>query len=265
MSISQKSFESFLTGSRETIFNAVVLEDIKFRMLNHGYTDEKFQEGQTLYANANDALEQWKTAYAEQLGATDEFCKARKEAFDFYGDILKMARFAVKDHKELREKLELDVRKSKTFGRWMPHAVRMYTKAKESEPALLLLGEYNITLEKLDQGLQLINTVLEKKQVRDDRKGIAQVLTSRKGEAWTTLRVWMVAFRTACRIEFKDEPQTLERLGIQVYSEGYVSAKTRKKNEENALKEAKTNAGTAPKEVVAIGSGDSENVQRVNQ
>ena len=166
MAISQKSFESFLNDSRETIFNAAELEDIKSRMLNRGYNDEKLLQGQTQYTNAYDAMEAWKTAYAEQVGATDEFGKAKKKAFDLYSDIIKLARYAVGENKELREKLELDVKKAKGFDRWTPHAMRFYTKAKESESALLLLSEYNINQEKLDLGLQLISTAREKKKIR---------------------------------------------------------------------------------------------------
>ena len=56
------------------------------------------------------------------------------------------------------------------------------------------------------------------------------------------------SFKTACRIEFKNEPQQLERLGITVYSDGYVSAKTRKKNEERkAMQEAGTTGNPVAK------------------
>jgi hypothetical protein len=238
MPIRQKTFELFLNDSRETIFRAFELEDIKARMLNVGYTDEKLLEGQTQYQNAYDAMEALKTGYAEQMGATDEFVRAEKEAYDFYSDIVKMARYAVREDKEIREMLELDVKLVRSFGRWTAHAMRLYTKAKESEPALLLLSVNNINQEKLDMGLQLISAAREKKDVRDDKKGIAQDLTTKKNEVFRSLRQWLAAFKNACRIEFKDDPQNLERLGILVYSDGYVSAKTRQKNEEKAGSDA---------------------------
>jgi hypothetical protein len=232
MAISQKQFESFLNDSREIIFNAYMLEDIKARMLNRGYNEDKLLKGREKYANAYDALETWKTAYAEQLGATDEFSKAKKKAYGFYSDIVLMGRYALGENKELREKLENNVNLVRCFDRWTTHAMRLYTKAKESEPALKLLSEYNITKEKLDLGIQLINDAREKEKTRNDKKGIAQCLTAKKNEALHVLREWLATFKAMCRIEFKTEPQALERLGILVYSEGYVSAKTRKKNEE---------------------------------
>jgi hypothetical protein len=232
MSISQKQFESFLNDSREIIFRAYELEDIKTRMLNRGYNEERFLIGREKYTNAYDALEEWKTAYAEQLGATDEFSKAKKEAYRLYSDIVLLGRYALGENKELREKLEIDVKLVPCFNRWTAHAMRFYTKAKQSEPALKLLSEYNITVEKLDLGKQLISVAREKETIRDDKKGIAQCLTAKKNEALKILREWLATFKAMCRIEFKNEPQALERLGILVYSEGYVSARTRKKNEE---------------------------------
>ncbi len=41
----------------------------------------------------------------------------------------------------------------------------------------------------------------------------------------------MNPFRQACRIEFKDDPQHLERLKIDALSEGYVRKKKTKKDD----------------------------------
>ena len=231
MSISTKFIEEYLGKSRVAINNALELTDIKERLLNHGYDETRLQEGKKMYEEAFNLLNEFKAAHAEQVGITKTLNKEMKKAYSTYMDYAKMARFAVEEDDGLIELLQLDGQRGTRQEAWTGQAIRFYQEALKREDILQKLGVFAITKEKLEAGLALVKEALSLDSKQENKKGIAQQLITRRDKSFRKHTQWMSPFKQACRIEFKDDPQNIERLKIDALSDGYVRKKKKKKDD----------------------------------
>jgi len=237
MSFSTKHIEEYLGKSRVAITNALELTDIKERLVNHGYDETRLQEGKKMYEETFNLLNEFKAAHADQVGITKKLNKEMKKAYSTYMDYAKMARFAVKEDDGLIELLQLDGRRLQRQEGWTGQAIRFYQEALKREDIIQKLGVYAITKEKLEAGLTLVKEALSLDSKQENIKGSAQQLLTKRDKSFRRHKQWMNPFRQACRIEFKDDPQHLERLKIDALSEGYVRKKKKKKDDTEAKTE----------------------------
>jgi hypothetical protein len=78
--------------------------------------------------------------------------------------------------------------------------------------------------------------------------GAAQNAIAQRDDVFKELALFRKKFVAICRIALKDHPQLLEKLGIRVYSEGYVSAKSKANGEQppaDGSTQTTANAGAA--------------------
>jgi len=237
MSFSTKNIEEYLGKSRVAITNALELTDIKERLANYGYDDTRLQEGMKIYEETFRLLNDFKAIHADQIGITKKLNSKLKKAYNTYMDYAKMARFAVKDDIGLIKLLQLDGRRLQRQEGWTGQAIRFYQEALKNEDILQKLGVYAITKEKLEAGLALVNEALSLDSKQENIKGSAQQLLTERDKSFKKHRQWMNPFRQACRIEFKDDPQNLERLKIDALSDGYVRKKKKKKDDNESKTE----------------------------
>ena len=231
MSYSTKNIEEYLGKSRVAINNALKFTDIKERLLNHGYDETRLQEGKKLYEEAFNLLNEFNEIHAKQIGITENLNSKMKEAYDTYMGYAKMARFAVNEDIGHIKLLQLDGKRLQRQEGWTGQAIRFYQEALKHEDILQKLGVYNITKEKLEAGLALVKDALSLDSDQENIKGSAQQLITKRDKKFKKHRQWMNPFRQACRIEFKDDPQNIERLKIDALSDGYVRKKKKKKDD----------------------------------
>ncbi len=78
---------------------------------------------------------------------------------------------------------------------------------------LAVFGMDELTLQ---GGADAIDAVYAARNVREDEQGEAQTTTESRDAALAVMDAWMGAFTRVARVAFEDDPQQLERLGIQV-------------------------------------------------
>jgi hypothetical protein len=152
-------------------------------------------------------------------------------------------------------------RRAKALTKWTTEAVRFYNEILKRENILQALSTYNVTKEDLEKGIALVEELRALKEEQEEQKGKVQVAYKARNAAYKAFRKPMRQLRKLLRIEYRDNLQQLERVGILVYSDGYVKAETRRKNEEKKMQEeAESEAEEmepAAVEVEAVGSLES--------
>lgn len=251
MSIAVSTIENDLAEARLTLNNINNYEDIKARAANRGITVERIDAIFALHAEANRTLDNYKAERAVQIGLTDRVNQKMLEAYSFYMESVETARVTFEDKPEIMELLGLIGKRAKALNKWTTEAVRFFNEALKREDILQGLLTNNFTKENLEQGVTLVGELLALKEEQEEQKGKVQVAYKERNIAYKAFRKPMRQLRKLLRIEYRSEPQQLERVGIRAYSEGYVKAETRRKNEE---KEKQKEMEAAAVEVQAAGN-----------
>jgi hypothetical protein len=261
MSISVSRIENDLADARVTLNNINNYEDIKVRAANRGITAERIEEIFALHTESNRTLDNYKAERAIQIGLTDRFNKKEAEAYSFYMECVETARITFEDQTEIMGLLGLVGKRLKALAKWTIEAVRFYRETLKRENILQALSTYNVTKEDLEKGIALVAELLALKGEQAEQKGKVQVAYKARNVAYKAFRKPMRQLRKLLRIEYRDNPQQLERVGILVYSDGYVKAETRRKNEEKKMQEEAENEAEemepAAVEVEAVGNAES--------
>ncbi len=238
MTISITTIENDLANGRLTLNNIKNFEDISARAANRGFTTEQIDEILSLHQESLQKLDSYKTELAEQIGLTDHFKEKDEEAYDLYIECVEIARLAFEGRPGIMKLLGLTGKRSKGFKKWTGQALRFFKEALSREDLLQDLLKLNLTKENLEKGRKQIEELLETKYRQEEQKGKVQNAFKVRNRVYKAFRKPMRQLRKLLRIEYKKEPQQLERLGIRAYSDGYVKAETRRKNEEKLRKEA---------------------------
>ena len=80
----------------------------------------------------------------------------------------------------------------------------------------LTLEAYGISRKELSQAVAAITQLLQLRQDRMEKKGLAEQQTLDKRQAKKALQVWMTDFRMMARVAFRAQPQLLEMFGMKV-------------------------------------------------
>lgn len=219
---------------------------------------EKYDVGLTLCKNAYTFEKLQIKLHGEQFRARAIFQKLLAETHTQYMDHVKFMRMAHRD--DLRKLDELDAAglREKRITGWLTQSKTFYTNAINDEDALAKMAGYGITKENMQDVELKVTEVGAANQFHKLKKGEAQDATERRDEALELLDKFRSEFIGICRIALKDHPQLLEKLGIIVYTKGYVSAKSKaaaevkKKQKEQKEQEAQeTRAIPEPMEAQA--------------
>jgi hypothetical protein len=211
-------FDQQLKIIREAIQNALNGPDIRQLIAGFGYDDAKLQEGLTLY----NTLE---TVYQQQqmlIGAKEEQTQRTLEIVDRAESILveyvEIARIAFKENRGMLSKLKVSGSRKKRFSHWLEAGKLFYINALSIPEALAGLNQYNITVEKLQQGQQALLEAETASIQRTDRFSRAQVMTDQKTLAYKNLMDWWIPFKQNARYALKKSPQLLEQFRVVVPS-----------------------------------------------
>lgn len=101
--------------------------------------------------------------------------------------------------------------------RWdcVRQAVFFYERLQERKLSLENLG---VSRKELQQAHTTAVQLLDLKEKRVQKKGLAEQSTQDKKEAQRALRAWLVEFRAIARLAFRHQPQMLEMFGMKVTS-----------------------------------------------
>ena len=253
MKISITTIENDLADGRLTLNNIKNFEDIGSRVANRGFTTEQIDEILSLHQESLEKLDSYKAELAEQIGLTDYLKEKEKETYDFYIECVEIARLAFEERTGIMRLLGLTGKRGLAFTKWTGQALRFYKEALNREDLLQDLLIYNLSKENLENGQKMVEELLDTKYKQEEQKGKVQAAFNERNKVYKLFRKPMRQLRKILRIEYKKEPQQLERLGIRAYSDGYVKAATRRKNEEKLRKKAEEAEMAA---VTAVDTGD---------
>lgn len=252
MPYNNSRISEYLENSELTLKNARKDQFISQCLATYKISDEKYDEGLQLCTDAYDLQKEQIKLHGEQFRAKQKFEKLLAETHSLYMEHVKFMRLAHRD--DLKKLNELDAAgiRDKTITGWLTQTKTFYTNTINDEEVLLKMNEYGITKENLQAVELKVLEVTSANQDHKDRKGAAQDATTRRDKALEKLEDFMGNFIAVCRIALKEHPQLLEKLGIVVYTKGYISAKSQAAAEERKKKKLQKQLETQAIPVAAV-------------
>lgn len=213
-----RSITAILARARLAIENFLKETILQTFLAEYGYDVARVQVGKDKLVQVEELDRQQEVAESKQIGATKAFRAAWKKAKIPYMRYIKIARKLFKRGTEAYDSLGLVGLRKTDFSGWYEQAAYFYKNALENPVILAQFALYNITVEKLQAGLLLVEEANTADQLQESLKGEAQDITEARDAALKDLQEWLSPFYTAARISFEDRPQLLEKMGIPVPS-----------------------------------------------
>ncbi|NIM12794.1 MAG: hypothetical protein GTO45_11870 [Candidatus Aminicenantes bacterium] len=213
-----KSITAILARARLAIENFLKETILQTFLAEYGYDVARVQVGKDKLVQVEELDRQQEVAEGKQIGATNAFNAALKKAKIPLMRYVKIARILFERGSEEYDLLDLRGKRKSKFNEWYEQAVYFYKNALEHPGILAQFALYNITVEKLQAGLLLVEEANTADQLQESLKGEAQDITEARDAALKDLQEWLSPFYTAARISLEDRPQLLEKMGIPVPS-----------------------------------------------
>ena len=235
----------FLESTQLLFQNAQEDVQINTLLVPYKIDDSKYEYGLTLCSRGYKSDSQQIKLHGQQYRARKKFEKLQNEANEIYQIHLKFLRISFeKDVEKLKEISAYGIRTRSTAD-WLKEAITFYQNTVIDEEAMVELDSYGITAEMFQQNENKLKDVDAAYRDHKLKLGAAQNAVVLRDEIFNELALFRKKFIAICRTALRDYPQLLEKLGIRVYSEGYVRAKP-KKDEEQPPADGGTTQTTAP-------------------
>lgn len=213
------SIATFLERARQMIRGIKTDDFIKERFRAYNIDENRIEEISALYDEAAGAeSDKWKE-YGEQLEAStraDEEVNAAMDQFYKYKDFLKVV--LEKDREKLSKIFIKGLRKSNSESHRLKEMYETYDRVLEDEEIVAEMARFNMGRETLEQGKLQIIDAMECRRRHTEEKGEAQHATHQREKIFEKLESALKELKTIGKHAFKDRPQVLEILGIQVPS-----------------------------------------------
>ncbi|MCP4218770.1 MAG: hypothetical protein GY765_29330 [bacterium] len=180
----------------------------------YGYHLSRLREGEALVKAAQDGLRDQHTANTDKKIATTIFNTDFKTAKAFYMELLTIARVAFKNDDSSANLLDLSGLRPKAFAKWAQQATLFFTNAMDTPAVMTGLANYNVSTEKLQQGLDLVENARLSNMDRGRKAVEARNATKHRNETFKAMNNWMSDFYIIARLAFANDMQTLEPFGI---------------------------------------------------
>lgn len=199
-----------LENYRIAFINMEKVGEIKLRLGEYGYDQEKINEGKSLYERAQSLFDKNKKTTADARHAYELFQMAYKEVKDVYNNHRKKAKVALMDNPELFVVFDLKGLRKDRYIEWL-HSVRtFYEQAQNNVSARPMLEVYKINKEAIDEQWQRISKMQLYRAEYERKRGESQDATRLKNQSLEDIKQWMNRFYTIARVVLEDRPQLLE-------------------------------------------------------
>lgn len=187
--------------------------DVADALAEFGYDAGRIAEGRALLDTAVEAQQAFVRERGEQMDATQALNGAIEAAKHVYDGYLKLARKRLEDDPPALERLRATGPREKTYSGWVGQTQQFYTTALDDDAILEALARYNVTREKLEDGLALVNEVIARNSVQEDEKSEALEASAARQAAFKALGDWMDEFLIVAEVAFRDKPGARKRFG----------------------------------------------------
>jgi len=215
--MARKTFIEQMEELRIRIWNANEDPVIKPR-LNIYFTDEKLQQGQTLWNEADALNKQQDTELNEQKAATDELNNMRETVEQNLERDKKVARVALRGNGAAFDSLNLKELVPTRLEDLIYDGEQFYANLLGNTEWATAMQNFGYTTEGLTANQQHAATLRNLQEKRQREMGDAQQATKDKWGKYEELKAFDRDLKEIARIEFENDPQLLEKLGILVRS-----------------------------------------------
>jgi len=218
MSRPKTTLSRILAGGKLLVTNAMNGTDIRSVLETRGYTEERFQEGLTLY---NQAWEQHKLAnkrYGLQLKLRRLLIQNEKSVKEEYLKDRRFAKRSLKNNRGRIEELGLRLEVDQAIPAWTSRAKYFYETSIVDPELLNLYSFFQLTPEHLQENLNRVIDLVSEHQEYENAKGLSQQTKVDRDRKFEDFNNYVVTLKEVCRLMFTENREILERLGIFVRS-----------------------------------------------
>ncbi len=199
---------------RLALKNARKTRDIRVRIRSYGYGDERMNEGEALYREAEAERFAYNVKRDNAFRAHENWKIKSSEAKEAYIQNLNFARKVMDDCRHLWHSLEMKGRRKYSFLGWTSQARRFYEGILSDEALSARMLHYNVTVEDLQAGMALIEEAVS----CHERLVYLQAQSKQARVEWEKclngLKKWYYTFRLILRLALKSVPALFTAVGL---------------------------------------------------
>lgn len=214
----KNSISEQLNSAQVAITNTLSDPEILGLVGKFGYTEEKLQEGKTLYEAAVNAVNYQIKAAGAQYQATEELKRVEKIAREAYQNLAKVARAVFINDKARLAQLGITGSMPYRTAEFIAKGYIIFDNALSVEEIKSALSHFGYDEKKLNDERQKIVAYDQANQRQEAAKGEAQQATKDQETALKNLSNWLSQYLKIARVALKDKKQLLEKIGVRVYS-----------------------------------------------
>lgn len=211
---SRHSIDDRLAAAYVAITNALADPYLQEQLATYGYTLERIEAGKALYEQVRTLHHEQHNTYGELSKANSALEALRDDANATYMHCLRTARAIFRNDPGAYQKLALAQSRERMYARWMEQAQKFYRAALSDHAILAQFARWGISQHLLEDGKTQLDAVHATNASRQNKMGMAQGSTSTRNRAMRELDRWMRDFIAVARIALRNQPQSLERMGI---------------------------------------------------
>ncbi|PXY01650.1 hypothetical protein DF185_09285 [Marinifilum breve] len=212
------TFNENMEKHRILLWNASDDAGIQPRLSIYGYTAEKLHEGQSLWEQTNNYGQLQNKEKDEQKAATNNFNEKWQQSISEIKRFKKLARLVFDTDPNAWNMLKLDTLNISKFADWYADTDLVYTNILEHEEWITAMQGLGYTNESITTMQTKLRNLKNLQQTKQQEIGDAQQATDLKWNSYNQLKDFCYKLREVAKIEFENDPQLLEKLGILVRS-----------------------------------------------
>ncbi len=226
--IESRSLAARLLRARLAHENAWTNPEISAALAEFGYDAAKFEEGQLLVDTATTFTMLRKEKYALRVGLNERFRALLDDTNRYYLRFFRIARNIFSEENGAIHLLELKGDREDTIAGNIAQVRLFFTNALKPD-ILAVLTEFNITADKLNEGLAKVNQTEAAYADFQEADSLSQQLTMDRDTAFEAMEAWIKMMLVVAESALCDRPQLLEALGLLIRSATITSKDRQKK------------------------------------
>ena len=213
--MSKRTLTSKLEAYRLLIFNSRGAE-VAPLLDTMGIDTDYIDQGEALYNETMQLVDQQKKEYQEQSLAYDRFYVEKDEAETNFNRTLKLVRALARNDKDLQDRLKLQNMSASRIEEWIESATSFYDRLLNEPEFLTRLARFKVTTEQLNNEKAAIESLRELRNQATAEKGQAQEATRVRNEKLNELDDYARELKAIAELALEGRPQLLEKLGVLV-------------------------------------------------
>jgi hypothetical protein len=216
--MSYRDFNEEMESDRILIWNAAGDPVISERLALYNYTPEVFNGLKGGWTETDALGKKQISEQGDQHAATNALNESRDQCEKKVKRAKRLARLAFENNSKPFEKLNLKTLNIGPFEDWLVDAESFYSKILGNPEWLAAMENFGYTTEQLQADQEEVQNLKVLQHQQFTEMGQAQQATQDKWNKFKEMHARCDVLREVAKIEFEDDAQHLEKLGILVRS-----------------------------------------------